>query len=132
MAGPLDVVRRREQEIKDWKTATQENKQQLAAIETRLGPLLKGGEKDDFQDEARRVAILRNHAGDLVTTEEFAQYEALVQERQKLRASQPEGLTQVLCVKENGPDRTPPTSCFAAAQGSRRRGAAGLSGCPGV
>ncbi len=103
MAGPLDLVQRREEEIAAWRQDQRDNQNQLNEREKQWRERLKGGERDDFRDEASRIPILKKHVGDWITPEQLEEYVQLVETRDSLRKSEPEGFTQVLCVKENGP-----------------------------
>jgi Protein of unknown function (DUF1549)/Protein of unknown function (DUF1553)/Planctomycete cytochrome C len=73
---------------------------QLAAIEKSVRPLLEGGEKDDFNHEMNRLVIVRKRAAKDVSE----QYAALWKQRQDLKRSSPQALSQALCVTEDGPN----------------------------
>ncbi|MEX2286817.1 MAG: PSD1 and planctomycete cytochrome C domain-containing protein, partial [Planctomycetaceae bacterium] len=103
-----DEQRQHEQLTVQHKAKLQSADEQLAAIESSVRDKLVGGEKDDFQDESSRVRILKKHVPADLSPTDYDRYEALTQQRDELRKNPPPGLTQALCIKENGPT-APPT-----------------------
>jgi hypothetical protein len=87
-----------------WEQRVAELRQQLDVIEDEVRPHLRGGERDDFQDDSVRLRIIRKHVGEHITQERFDEYAKRRKEWSDLRNGPPRSATQALCVKEQGPD----------------------------
>ena len=97
------------------KQIVDKHEQRLATTERelkRIEDLVRGEfsdvEREDFQDEMNRVAILKRHIGDRLNQRQFRNYEDFTRQREQLRRNQAAGLPQALCIKEHGRD-APPT-----------------------
>lgn len=91
-----------------WERQVSELRQQLDAVEESARPHLRGGERDDFQDESSRLRVLRRHIGEFISQEQFDAYSATRRKWTDLRRNPPRSGEQALCVTENGAD-CPPT-----------------------
>ncbi|MFN4260763.1 MAG: DUF1553 domain-containing protein [Gemmataceae bacterium] len=99
---------------------------QLAQIDNTIRSKLIGGEKDDYQYEQNRLAILQRHVGKLIDNKTLARYQTLWAERERLRNTPPANVIPVLCVKEMGPK---PPDTFVLKRGNP--GAHGAKVTPG-
>ena len=107
MVGPEEALRRHEWELAQWKRELAETEKQLKQIDEIIQPKLVGGEVDDFKHESTRVDIARHHIPEVLSQQQFDRYVQLTAKRDELRKSEPEGLAQVLCVKELGAQPRP-------------------------
>lgn len=74
----------------------------LAEIEEVVRPHLKGGERDDFKHENRKVEIMRRYRPDPISQETFEVYQTNFRERERLRRNPPKSGEQALVVTEDG------------------------------
>ena len=72
---------------------------QVNAIDKKIEPQLKGGEKDDFAYESNRVYIVKANAGKLVSLEDANRYASLVTRRRELTRQRSQVDAKVLCAK---------------------------------
>ena len=86
----------------------QDVEQRLSEVESRVSSHFRGVDRDDFQDEGRRPAILQKYVGTALTHQEYESYLTLTDARDDLRENPPPGTMHVLCVKEHGRE-APPT-----------------------
>lgn len=91
-----------------WEARVRALREQLDAVEVRVKPHLKGGEKDDFERDSERLRVIRAHRDDVYTAEEIEAYARVRKEWTDLRNRPPRSAQQALCVTENGP-QAPPT-----------------------
>jgi mono/diheme cytochrome c family protein len=90
---------------------------QLAVIEDAVRPHLQGGERDDFNHEMNRAAIVKKHVPDAVSPETYEKYRSLRRERARLLRGPPAAGAQALCVTEDGPR---PRDTFVLLRGNAR------------
>ena len=102
-----------------FETERAAHEQRLAELRTRIDEVengirdrLRGGERDDFQDDRSRSRIIRRHIGDLISEEDYDAYSELRREWRELRDHPPRIAAQALCIKEDGAD-SPPTFVLA-------------------
>jgi hypothetical protein len=107
MVGPEEKLRQYREALTRWKEESDQVEQQLREFDRRIERALKGGEVDDFKREAYRVDLARKHTPGALSEEELEQYVQLTKRRDELRKTEPEGLMQVLCVKERGASPQP-------------------------
>ncbi|MFV0442372.1 MAG: PSD1 and planctomycete cytochrome C domain-containing protein [Planctomycetaceae bacterium] len=84
-----------------WEAKVHQLRTELDQLEEQYRGHLKGGERDDFQDEAVRQRVLRGHVGDWLTQAEFSTYADRRKEWNRLRQNPPHSAEQALVVKEN-------------------------------
>jgi len=106
--GSPEEVRLHQTAVEQHRRETRANHRALEEFDQRLREDLVGVEVDEWKTESARVAIARQRIGKLFTQDEFDRYAALTKRRDELRAFQPPGLEQALCVKEHGAT-CPPT-----------------------
>jgi hypothetical protein len=70
--------------------------------------LLQGGEKDDFQSDSERLAIIRKHIGAHISQADFDKYARTRKTWNDQRNRPPRSASMALCVKEQGAN-SPPT-----------------------
>ncbi len=88
---------------------------QIKAVEDVVRPDFQPVEKEEFQDEGKRPAIVQKRVPRLLSQETFDRYVSLTKQRDDLRKSPPRGLEQAMCVTEAG-RVAPPT--FVLGRGS--------------
>ncbi|WP_254510601.1 PSD1 and planctomycete cytochrome C domain-containing protein [Anatilimnocola floriformis] len=76
--------------------------QSLSEIEQIVKPHLKGGERDDFKHDNRKVDILKKYQPDTITRETFETFRDNFRERERMRRNPPKSGEQALVVTENG------------------------------
>jgi mono/diheme cytochrome c family protein len=91
-----------EQLIAEHNRKLSQAERDIATIEAAIGPHLEGVERDDFQHEVNRLAIIRKHVPKDVARETANRYEVLRRERKALKKAAPSGIAQALCVAEEG------------------------------
>ncbi len=74
----------------------------LAEVEEVVKPHLKGGERDDFKHENRKVEILRKYQPEVISQETFENYREQFRERERLRRNPPKSGEMALVVTEDG------------------------------
>ena len=74
----------------------------LDEIDEIIKPHLKGGERDDFKHENRKVEILRKYQPETITRETFTVYQTNFRERERLRRNPPKSGEMALVVTEEG------------------------------
>lgn len=74
----------------------------LAEIDEIVKPHLKGGERDDFKRDNRKVEILRNYQPEPISKETFEVYRDNFRERERLRRNPPKSGEMALVVTEDG------------------------------
>ena len=89
-------------ELDAHNTRIRELDQSLAEIDEIVKPILKGGERDDFKHENRKVDILKKYQPDPITKETFEIYRDNFRERERMRRNPPKSGEQALVVTENG------------------------------
>ena len=94
--------------VEAYEAEVQRVKKKLDEIENKVKGDLVGVENDEFKTEAARVEIVRKRIPKLFTEEDVQGYQALLEQRERLRANKPSALAQALCVKEFGRS-VPPT-----------------------
>ncbi len=107
MVGSAEDLEKYKTDVANWRKALAELDKTIGAIEAPILEQLKGGERDDFKYEQRRLGILKDHVPDLLSQDEFDEYAKLVSTRTELRQQEPPGLDQALCVKELGTQPEP-------------------------
>lgn len=113
--GSPEEIKKVQGEIAAIKKRLSETEKQIAEIEDAVKPKLAGGERDDFKYDQNRPLILRKNVGKLISAEEFAKYEALQKQREKIRREQPSAMNHALCVGEFGSE---PKETFVLARGN--------------
>jgi hypothetical protein len=102
LAGPEE--QRRHQDLLAARAAKlAELERQATAIEETVRPHLQGGERDDFNYDTNRPAILKRYVPAFIDRETYARYRAVRMERDRLRREPPPAGMQALCVTEDGP-----------------------------
>lgn len=74
----------------------------IANIERTSREKLQGVAKDDFNSDAYRVRILKQHVGKVISQQKLDRYISLRKEREELAANQPKEVELALLVKEPG------------------------------
>ncbi|MBI3409922.1 MAG: DUF1549 domain-containing protein [Planctomycetes bacterium] len=100
--GSPEEIKKLQSEIAAIKKRLSETEKQIAEIEDAVKPKLAGGERDDFNFDQNRPLILKKNVGKLIDADEFAKYEALQKQREKIRREQPSAMNRALCVGEFG------------------------------
>src|SRR5262249_2988928 len=88
----------------------------IEAVEKAVRADFSDVEKEEFQDEMKRAAILKKRVPARLSEEQFQQYVRLTEARVRLRAAPPRALEQALCVTERGGGPAPAT--FVLLRGS--------------
>jgi len=79
----------------------------LQKIENKVTADFSGVERDDFQYQMNRVAIVEKRRGTLLTDDEVQRYTRLTERRKQLAENRPTGIAQALCVKETAGELPP-------------------------
>ncbi len=79
----------------------------LQKIENKVTADFSGVERDDFQYQMNRVAIVEKRRGTLLTDDEVQRYTRLTDRRKQLAENRPTGIAQALCVKETAGELPP-------------------------
>ncbi len=87
-----------------WKAKVDAVQKPISALEDKVASDLTPVEKEEFQDEPKRLEILKKRVPKLLSAAEYAEYLRLIPAREELRKSPPPGLAQALAVTENGTD----------------------------
>lgn len=74
----------------------------LAEIDELVKPHLKGGERDDFKHDSRKVELLKRYTPEPISQETFNTYRDNFRERERLRRNPPKSAEQALVVTEDG------------------------------
>lgn len=98
-------IREHEQNLKN-------RERDLNKLEAKVRDEFSGVEKEDFQYEMNRIAIMKKHIGDKLNDKGFQRYKKLTKERDNFRANKPKGFALALCVKEFG-RKAPVTTVLA-------------------
>jgi mono/diheme cytochrome c family protein len=114
IATAIDQGRQR-QEVEVHQQKLSAVREQMKTIEDSVGPRLEGGERDDFKQEASRMAILKKHVPDLLSQETFNRYLALRRELRALERKKPSAMAEALCVTEIG---STPRETFVLSRGN--------------
>ncbi len=85
-----------------WQDKFDETETALEEIEEIVSKDFSPVEREEFQDEMKRVALVRTRTGDLISHEQADEYEAMFNARRELRENPPAALESALCVKESG------------------------------
>jgi mono/diheme cytochrome c family protein len=107
IATPEEETQSAEDKLR-WEQTVTALRKQLDAVEDRIRPNLKGGEKDDFERDGERLRVIRKHVGDLITDDELTDYARIRREWTELRNRPPRSLSQALVITEHG-DKPPAT-----------------------
>jgi len=99
--GPEAEVQKQRAEIEAHEVKVRKNREETAAIETRVTPDLTPVEQEDWEHESRRVAIVQKRVPRLLTQAQFDRYAALQEEWQELQRFRPTALDSVLIVTED-------------------------------
>jgi len=75
---------------------------EIAAVDEVVKPHLKGGERDDFKHDNRKVEILKRYQPEPISQEVFEKYRDQFREREGLRRNPPKSGEQALVVTEDG------------------------------
>lgn len=74
----------------------------IAEVDEIVKPHLKGGERDDFKHENRKVEILKKYQPEPISKEVFENYRDHFRERERLRRNPPKSGEMALVVTEDG------------------------------
>lgn len=74
----------------------------IAEVDELVKPHLKGGERDDFKRDNRKVEILQKYQPEPIAKEVFEKYRDQFRERERLRRNPPKSGEQALVVTEDG------------------------------
>lgn len=88
--------------LEEHNTRIRDLDKSLAEIEEIVKPHLKGGERDDFKHENRKVEIMRRYRPDPISRETFEIYQTNFRERERMRRNPPKSGEQALVVTEDG------------------------------
>ncbi len=88
----------------DYEKQVAEVDRELEQLEKLVRDKFTGVEKEDFQYEMNRVAIVKSYIGKGIDEAQAAKYENQTKRRNELRANPPHGKAKALCVKEHGRD----------------------------
>ena len=91
-------------EIAKHKEKTEDIQRGLTQLEDLVRGKFTGVEKEEFQYEMNRVAIMKRYVNSRIDENQFDEYKNLTGLRDELRKNPPRGKVMALCVKENGPD----------------------------
>jgi len=81
---------------------------ELKRLEALVTDKFTGVEKEDFQFEVNRVAIMKRYIKNGINEAQVRKYEDLTRRRNEFRDNQPKGKAKALCIKEHG--RTVPAT----------------------
>lgn len=90
-------------EVERWEAEFDPVQVAIEDIERSVGQQLEAGERDDFEEESNRPAIVRSNSPRLISPERLAEYEVLLTRRSELERDRPAGDARALCVTESGP-----------------------------
>jgi len=91
-------------EIAKHKKKTEDVQRGLTQLEDLVRSKFADVEKEDFQYEMNRVAIMKRYVKNGIDNNQLDEYENLTRFRDELRKNPPRGKIMALCVKENGSD----------------------------
>jgi mono/diheme cytochrome c family protein len=113
LSGEAELARHKEA-VSAWQKRLDAVNAELAGIEKAVAEKLVAGEKDDFRHESNRAAIVRKHAGGLVSKEDAARHKELRRQRDELNRARPVVADTALAVSERG---TTPRETFVLGRG---------------
>ena len=94
------------QQVEDYEKNLRRVDASIEKLVALVEPDFEPVEKEDFQYEMNKLAIVRKRVGDQITQKQFNRYRSLLNERKKLIETPP-GSIRALCVKEEGPKVSP-------------------------
>jgi mono/diheme cytochrome c family protein len=88
--------------LEEYRAKLRELDRAIAAVDEIVKPHLKGGERDDFKRDNRKVEILQKYQPDPISKEVFEKYRDQFRERERLRRNPPKSGEMALVVTEDG------------------------------
>src|SRR5262249_16406278 len=104
--APEGDVKLYKAEVETHLHKVRDNDLAIDTLEAKVKGDLSSVEKEDFRDEANRQRILQKYVGKLIAQPEYERYVALINERRKLRESQPKPTAMGVCVTEEPKPRS--------------------------
>jgi hypothetical protein len=102
-------------ELEEHNKKIRELDEAITEIDEIVKPHLKGGERDDFKRDNRKVEILKKYQPEPIAAEVFETYQRQFRERERLRRNPPKSGEMALVVSENG---TNPKETFVLLRGN--------------
>ena len=98
--APEDEQRRSTEHDIEYKNKLAALDKQILDIEGSVVSDLSPVEKEEFQNEGARAAILKKRVPSILANERFKEYQSLIRQRDRLRRTAPRSADQALCVTE--------------------------------